>query len=71
MTKNTLLRSLDPNKLEDKAFELIHEAVGKGIHYNELSAQKIQIRSDEVVWVCVPARFELAGGWSDTAPYMY
>jgi galactokinase/mevalonate kinase-like predicted kinase len=62
--------SLDPDKLEDKAFELIREAIGKGIHYDELLSQKrIQIRSDEVVWVCAPARLDFAGGWSDTPPY--
>jgi len=61
---------LDADKLEDKAFELIREAVGKGIHHDELPSQKrIQIRSDEVVWVCAPARLDFAGGWSDTPPY--
>ena len=61
---------LEPDKLEDKAFELICEAIGKGIHYDELPSQKrIQIRSDEVVWVCSPARLDFAGGWSDTPPY--
>ena len=61
---------LEPDKLEDKAFELIREAVGRGIHYDEiLSPKRIQIRSDEVVWVCAPARLDFAGGWSDTPPY--
>jgi len=61
---------LEPDKLEDKAFELIREAIGKGIHYDELPSQKrIRIRSDEVVWVCSPARLDFAGGWSDTPPY--
>jgi galactokinase/mevalonate kinase-like predicted kinase len=61
---------LDADKLEDKAFELICEAVGRGIHYDELlSPKRIQIRSDEVVWVCAPARLDFAGGWSDTPPY--
>jgi galactokinase/mevalonate kinase-like predicted kinase len=61
---------LEPDKLEDKAFELIREAVGRGIHYDEILSQKrIQIRSDEVVWVCAPARLDFAGGWSDTPPY--
>lgn len=61
---------LDPDRLEDKAFELIREAIGKGIHYDELPSQKrIQIRSDEVVWVCSPARLDFAVGQSDTPPY--
>ena len=59
----------DKKALENKAFELIGEAIGRGIHHDELSAQKIQIRSDEVVWVCAPARLDFAGGWSDTPPY--
>ena len=29
----------------------------------------IKIRSDEVVWVCAPARLDFAGSWSDTPPY--
>ena len=65
----TKAQALSPNKLENKAFELICEAIGKGIHYDNLSAQKIQIRPDEVVWVCAPARLDFAGGWSDTPPY--
>lgn len=60
MTKNILLQSLDPEKLEDKAFELIRTAIGKGIRKSQFARsrspekehstkdQKIQIRSDEV-----------------------
>jgi galactokinase/mevalonate kinase-like predicted kinase len=59
----------DKKALENKAFELIGEAIGKGIQHDGLSAQNIQIRSDEVVWVCAPARLDFAGGWSDTPPY--
>ena len=54
--------------LEDAAFELVREAIGKGLTL-EHKSQKIQIRSDEVVWVCAPARLDFAGGWSDTPPY--
>ena len=60
---------LDSEALEYKAFECVREAIGKGIHHDEISAQKIHIRSDEVVWVCAPARLDFAGGWSDTPPY--
>ena len=71
-------------KCEDMAFELIREAIGRGLKNNrpmeQLTSrpidqptsptdQKIQIRSDEVVWVCAPARLDFAGGWSDTPPY--
>ncbi len=34
-----------------------------------MSNPRIKIRSDEVVWVCAPARLDFAGGWSDTPPY--
>ena len=54
--------------LEDVAFELVRKAIGKGLTL-EHKSQKIQIRSDEVVWVCAPARLDFAGGWSDTPPY--
>ncbi len=70
---------------EDKVFELIRKAVRKGLQNagftNSLTNRpidplthkpidpRIQIRSDEVVWVCAPARLDFAGGWSDTPPY--
>ena len=54
--------------LEDVAFELVREAIGKSLIL-EHPPQRIQIRSDEVVWVCSPARLDFAGGWSDTPPY--
>jgi len=59
----------NPDDLENKAFELIGEAIAKGINYNEVAQQRIQIRTDEVVWVCTSARLDFAGGWSDTPPY--
>jgi len=31
---------LDPKRLEDKAFELIREAIGTGIHYNGFSRRR-------------------------------
>jgi galactokinase/mevalonate kinase-like predicted kinase len=68
---------------EDMAFELVREAIGRGLKGErpiDSSPQrpidpekpvslKMQIRSDEVVWVCAPARLDFAGGWSDTPPY--
>ena len=61
---------LRPEALEDRAFELIREAVGRGLYCDELPSRKrVRIRSDEVVWVCSPARLDFAGGWSDTPPY--
>jgi len=56
--------------LENIAFRLICEAIGKGLEREEKTVEpKIQIRSDEVVWVCASARLDFAGGWSDTPPY--
>ena len=54
--------------LEYFAFELVREAIRKSLTL-EHQPRKIQIRSDEVVWVCAPARLDFAGGWSDTPPY--
>jgi galactokinase/mevalonate kinase-like predicted kinase len=54
--------------LEDLAFGLIREAIGEGLDL-DYQPQKIQIRSDEVVWICTSARLDFAGGWSDTPPY--
>ncbi len=69
---------------EDMAFELIREAIGRGLRmdsgrkssfdqhpssYDFPMELTIQIRSDEVVWVCAPARLDFAGGWTDTPPY--
>jgi galactokinase/mevalonate kinase-like predicted kinase len=54
--------------LEDVAFELVREAIGNVLTL-EHQSRRIQIRSDEVVWVCAPTRLDFAGGWSDTPPY--
>jgi len=62
---------------EDRAFELVREAIQQGIEsespietpVHSPTELRIQIRSDEVVWVCAPARLDFAGGWSDTPPY--
>jgi len=54
--------------LEDVAFALVRESIGKSLTL-EHQSQRIQIRSDEVVWGCAPARLDFAGGWSDTPPY--
>jgi len=57
--------------LEDVAFGLVRESIGKGLeeHIEQDIDLKIQIRSDEVVWVSASARLDFAGGWSDTPPY--
>jgi hypothetical protein len=55
--------------LENVAFGLVREAIGKGLERKEHRNPRIQVRSDEVVWICVPARLDFGGGWSDTPPY--
>jgi len=62
--------------LENTAFELVCEAIRKGLNFKypsrnlaQRQTRKMRIRSDEVVWACAPARIEIAGGWSDTPPY--
>jgi len=52
---------------EDRAFELIRETIAKGIREqlsNRHTEPRISIRSDEVVWVSIPARLDFAGGWT-------
>ncbi|MBD3183136.1 hypothetical protein GF312_12650 [Candidatus Poribacteria bacterium] len=53
---------------ESMAFDSVRKAVKTGLDLGYTS-QKMSIRSDEVVWVCVPSRLDFAGGWSDTPPY--
>jgi len=64
---HTSLASLSES-LEDVAFELVREAIGKGLtlEHNqprslERGRQRLQMRTDEVVWVCSPARLDFAG----------
>ena len=58
-------------KNSDKSFEIIRKAVAYGIRQPEkqIGLDGYQIRTDQVVWVTVPARLDFAGGWSDTPPY--
>jgi galactokinase/mevalonate kinase-like predicted kinase len=56
------------SEYEDKAFSLIREYISQGL-VHKYKPMKIQIRPDEVIWVCAPVRLDFAGGWSDTPPY--
>jgi galactokinase/mevalonate kinase-like predicted kinase len=58
-------------KNTDKSFQIIRKAVAYGIKQPEkqIATDGYQIRTDQVVWVTVPARLDFAGGWSDTPPY--
>ncbi len=51
-----------------EAFRAIREAVGEGLQNEHLLKPLQPIRSDEVVWVLLPARLDFAGGWTDTPP---
>jgi galactokinase/mevalonate kinase-like predicted kinase len=62
----------DPAHYEDEAFSDIRLAIGKGLKpIQALEQPRLQIRSDEVVWVSVPVRLDFGGGWSDTPPYCF
>jgi fucokinase len=60
------------DEIEDQALFMVQQAVQnslvQGMNDN---IPTIQIRSDEVVWACAPARLDFAGGWSDTPPYCF
>lgn len=61
-----------PEYYENQAFADIRLAIGKGLEtIQAIENPKLRIRSDEVVWVSVPARLDFGGGWSDTPPYCF
>ncbi|MBD3385494.1 hypothetical protein GF407_11285, partial [candidate division KSB1 bacterium] len=62
---------LHEQEWQDKAFANIGDAVERGLEKFDTSIvdPHLAIRSDEVVWICLPARLDFAGGWSDTPPY--
>jgi galactokinase/mevalonate kinase-like predicted kinase len=54
----------------DKAFAAIQQGVARGLHgaTQHLHEPRLAIQSDQVTWVMLPARFDFAGGWTDTPP---
>ena len=52
------------------AFAHIRRAVGRGLEGEEglIQSSGLAIQSDQVAWVMLPARFDFAGGWTDTPP---
>ncbi|MCT4590647.1 MAG: bifunctional fucokinase/fucose-1-phosphate guanylyltransferase [Carboxylicivirga sp.] len=54
-------------KHQDKAFEILQSMIVDSIGRH--SIPKLNIYSDQIIWGRSPARIDLAGGWSDTAPY--
>ena len=69
-TQNKAENKIKAGQFENQAFTAIRQAVNKGLIDVPIKAHHgISIRSDEVVWVCAPARLDFAGGWSDTPPY--
>lgn len=60
---------ISAEELENKAFALIRDVIGRGMGAGEhRTAHRMKVRADEVVWVCLPARLDFAGGWLDTPP---
>ncbi|MDZ7315919.1 MAG: hypothetical protein ONB24_07335 [candidate division KSB1 bacterium] len=51
----------------EESFQRIRDAVNLGLACLPLTPGR-PIRSDEVVWVLLPARLDFAGGWTDTPP---
>ncbi len=52
---------------EKNAFAILRESIVSSIEHNAIP--KLNIFTDQIVWGRSPARFDLAGGWSDTPPY--
>jgi galactokinase/mevalonate kinase-like predicted kinase len=69
--KNKTAIALHEQEWQDKAFADIGDAVERGLEKFDTSIvdPHLAIRSDEVVWISLPARLDFAGGWSDTPPY--
>ncbi|MCM1077299.1 MAG: bifunctional fucokinase/fucose-1-phosphate guanylyltransferase [Bacteroides sp.] len=62
------LSGLDGSGDSDRAFSLLRE----GLTCTALAKKQLPRRavcSDQIVWSRSPVRIDLAGGWSDTAPY--
>jgi len=52
---------------EKNAFGILRKSIVSSIEHNAIP--QLNIFSDQIVWGRSPARFDLAGGWSDTPPY--
>ncbi len=66
------LMEADP-KSEDhvaRAFAAIRRGVARGLQTfaQNMHNPHLAVRSDQVTWVLLPARFDFAGGWTDTPP---
>lgn len=56
-----------PISLQEAAFEQIRRTIVEGARQSDLPASPL--RADEIVWGRIPARLDLAGGWTDTPPF--
>ncbi len=53
------------------AFKLLRDGILSPltIHRSSLSAPRMSVYQDQIVWGRSPVRIDLAGGWTDTPPY--
>jgi len=53
---------------EKKAFSVLRDAITTGVAQRPASPSR-RLMDDQIAWGRSPVRLDLAGGWSDTAPY--
>ncbi|MDD5199882.1 MAG: bifunctional fucokinase/fucose-1-phosphate guanylyltransferase [Terrimicrobiaceae bacterium] len=56
------------NREEDRAFGVFREAITKSAAARPATPAR-RLQEDQIAWGRSPVRLDLAGGWSDTAPY--
>lgn len=62
------LKGEDYKAEDDKAFELLREGLTETVLANK-QQPRLNVQSDQIVWSRCPVRIDIAGGWTDTAPY--
>ena len=55
-------------RAQGRAFELLRDTIVTA-ESEPVVAPRSVLRRDEIVWGRIPARLDLAGGWTDTPPY--
>lgn len=62
------LSGLDSNADRERAFSLLREGLTRTVIDNKQLPHRA-VCSDQIVWSRSPVRIDIAGGWTDTAPY--
>lgn len=62
------LNKKDGSIHEEQAFRILQQAIIETIRNKPVTPQ-LNVFEDQIVWGRSPVRFDLAGGWTDTAPY--